>query len=726
MAGITVDYLGNAVTTPGNGTANELGHLCDRGTNVYVNDVKYYGGLISPSNLSGTVQGPATVVTDQRIVIFDGTTGRLVKQSGALSDATGNITTPTLAAISANGDINAGRGQFGVTEVQAIVGTVNLWTAFVTRPRYIKVSGSAVPIIRLPKIGAGAAQAAVGHRVSIWNTGATAIPVKDSTGATTFTTLLQNQIGEFSGLTAAVPDVWDAVISDTTTAGVLTTKGDIYTFDTADQRLAVGADTTVLTATSAAATGLAWAAPDPLTTKGDIFTFDTDAQRLAVGVTNGMMLSVNSATATGLQWIVPVSSAASSVDHEIVTFNSTTGVVLRNENVFPSASKSYFTITETVAASGMKRLQFNKSGLTDGSIIIGDVNTGGATAFSGANAKNDVIIGPGAGSGMNSTAAASNPSVLVGTNAGSGSTTHNGNVAVGYNTVVTSAGGATAVGLIAQAGQNATAVGNNAIASGGSSCAFGINSSATGASAAVYGFGATTVGPNDCIHGEGSTSASTTGANCIFGAANAIQGVANTRVFIGGSSNQVNANDVCVLGSGFTGGLAVSTASSMWMNVLATLAGTAIVQDAVTGQMGRLTSSARYKEDIQNIDDKDSSAIYTLQPKTFFYKGEKTSKDIDGKDRKRKRCAGLIAEEVVAIPGLEFLVRMAPNMDFKDELDESDITYTDEKRPQKRRKGEYIPVSGDLPESIDYTGVTMLLLDQIQKINARVIALEAR
>lgn len=41
----------------------------------------------------------------------------------------------------------------------------------------------------------------------------------------------------------------------------LTTKGDVYTYSTADARLAVGANDTVLTADSSTATGLKWAAP---------------------------------------------------------------------------------------------------------------------------------------------------------------------------------------------------------------------------------------------------------------------------------------------------------------------------------------------------------------------------------------------------------------------------------------------------------------------------------
>ena len=42
----------------------------------------------------------------------------------------------------------------------------------------------------------------------------------------------------------------------------------------------------------------------PLTTKGDIFTYDTGDQRLAVG-TDGQVLRANSATATGLEWQQP-------------------------------------------------------------------------------------------------------------------------------------------------------------------------------------------------------------------------------------------------------------------------------------------------------------------------------------------------------------------------------------------------------------------------------------
>jgi len=43
-------------------------------------------------------------------------------------------------------------------------------------------------------------------------------------------------------------------------------------------------------------------ASSPLSTKGDIYTYDTDDQRLAVG-TNGQLLSADSTQATGLKWV---------------------------------------------------------------------------------------------------------------------------------------------------------------------------------------------------------------------------------------------------------------------------------------------------------------------------------------------------------------------------------------------------------------------------------------
>ena len=46
------------------------------------------------------------------------------------------------------------------------------------------------------------------------------------------------------------------------------------------------------------------ASASPLTTKGDLFTYDTDDQRLAIG-TNDFVLTADSAQPTGLKWALP-------------------------------------------------------------------------------------------------------------------------------------------------------------------------------------------------------------------------------------------------------------------------------------------------------------------------------------------------------------------------------------------------------------------------------------
>ncbi|MBM3855564.1 MAG: tail fiber domain-containing protein, partial [Verrucomicrobia bacterium] len=61
-----------------------------------------------------------------------------------------------------------------------------------------------------------------------------------------------------------------------------------------------------------------------------------------------------------------------------------------------------------------------------------------------------------------------------------------------------------------------------------------------------------------------------------------------------------------------------------------------------SGQLGTLTSSARYKEEIATIDEKTKTALMQLRPVTFLYK--------DGvDDGSRTKQYGLIAEEVAQV-----------------------------------------------------------------------------
>lgn len=114
-----------------------------------------------------------------------------------------------------------------------------------------------------------------------------------------------------------------------TTTPTITTKGDLATFDTARTRLPVGTNGQILSADSSTATGLKWVSnptcaqitgsstlcdgsdatgASVLTNKGDLATFSSVDARLQVGTVtlgNSQVLSVDSASSTGLIWADP-------------------------------------------------------------------------------------------------------------------------------------------------------------------------------------------------------------------------------------------------------------------------------------------------------------------------------------------------------------------------------------------------------------------------------------
>lgn len=92
----------------------------------------------------------------------------------------------------------------------------------------------------------------------------------------------------------------------------LEAKGDIYTYSTEDDRLPVGTDGQILSANSATDTGLEWIdnIELPLTTKGDVLS-RTDTENVRVGVgSDGQVLTADAASAAGVKWTTP--SAAGS------------------------------------------------------------------------------------------------------------------------------------------------------------------------------------------------------------------------------------------------------------------------------------------------------------------------------------------------------------------------------------------------------------------------------
>jgi len=173
----------------------------------------------------------------------------------------------------------------------------------------------------------------------------------------------------------------------------LTTKGDLYTYSTADARLGVGTNNQTLLADSAAATGLKWA-PSPtsvLTATGDVLyaSAANTLARLGLG-TAGQVLTVN-AGATAPEWAavsaggftviqdqqassssaINFSSISGSYKHLLLTWeglrsttDSSTAYDVRfnsdSSSVYHSRGISYIGTTGTVQAASNTSAGFGK------------------------------------------------------------------------------------------------------------------------------------------------------------------------------------------------------------------------------------------------------------------------------------------------------------------------------------------------------------------------------
>ena len=133
--------------------------------------------------------------------------------------------------------------------------------------------------------------------------GLTGTGILVQTGTSTYA---NRKLIQGTNITITNPDgVAGNITISSASASPLTTKGDLYTYTTIDARLPVGTDTYVLTASSVASTGLAWAPAGtpslPVTTKGDLLGFSTVAARIPVG-TDGQTLVADSTQVLGVKW----------------------------------------------------------------------------------------------------------------------------------------------------------------------------------------------------------------------------------------------------------------------------------------------------------------------------------------------------------------------------------------------------------------------------------------
>ena len=131
---------------------------------------------------------------------------------------------------------------------------------------YVLVAADAGSTVAMNAAGAttitvNTALFAAGDTVFIQNLGAGACTV--TAGTATVSTAGSLILPQYDAGILYFTATGSAIFYDYIQAGAvspLTTKGDVYTFSTSDARLGVGANNTVLTADSAEATGLKWAA----------------------------------------------------------------------------------------------------------------------------------------------------------------------------------------------------------------------------------------------------------------------------------------------------------------------------------------------------------------------------------------------------------------------------------------------------------------------------------
>jgi hypothetical protein len=152
----------------------------------------------------------------------------------------------------------------------------------------------------------------------------------------------------------------------------VTTKGDLQGYSTLAIRIPIGTDTWVLTADSAQAAGLKWAAPSgggtSVTTKGDLQGFSTLAARIPVGV-DGQVLTADSTLALGLKWAASGTAPVSSV------FTRTGAVV---------AASGDYTVAQVTGAAPLASPTFTGTVTIPAGQSIADIRGATASAISAA------------------------------------------------------------------------------------------------------------------------------------------------------------------------------------------------------------------------------------------------------------------------------------------------------------------------------------------------------
>jgi hypothetical protein len=300
--------------------------------------------------------------------------------------------------------------------------------------------------------------------------------------------------------------------------------------------------------------------------------------------------------------------------------------------------------------------------------------TGYAAGYSNTTGTANAYFGYQAG-GYNSTGGYN---TVMGYQAGlgvSGTSTYTDNTFIGQISGTSCTTGSYNVFLGEGTGNSVTTASNNTFIGdyAGSAATTGGNNIAIGASASGV-----TTGQHNVIIGEGSGGNVTTNSDntCLGDESNVGATTYSNSTAVGYKATTNASNQV------FLGNSSVTTLYCFGANASVGVAGTPLVVDATTGQIGFGTSSKRYKKDIVPLEI-NTSLLYNLRPVSFTYLKDNS------------RSFGLIAEEVdKVIPELVFYRKA------KDVIQGS----TSEEM---------------VPEGVRYESLPTLLLAELQKQHAQ-------
>ena len=368
-------------------------------------------------------------------------------------------------------------------------------------------------------------------------------------------------------------------------------------------------------------------------------------------------------------------------------------------------------------AIGFRVLYFN----TTGNNLTG---VGAGALFQNTTGNFNTAVGAAALNG--NTTGANN--TAVGRQALFSNTTGFGNTANGAKALFSNMDGAynTADGLEALF-SNTTGIGNTAA---GYQALYSNTTGAYNTANGVYALPANTTGNNNTANGYLALFRNTTGSHNTANGQDALSGntTGNDNIAVGYQAGDglTTGNDNIDIGSGSTGGAGEANTIRIGRGGFqtttyiagifgATASGGTAVYVNSSGQLGTVTSSARFKQDIHSMD-KASEAILALKPVTFRYKRELDPAGIPQ--------FGLVAEEVAEVDpdlvvrdaeGKPYTVRYeAVNAMLLNEFLKEHRTVQEQEATIKRLKKDFQATAAHQQEQIE------ALTAGLQRVNAQV------